>query len=111
MSDARYQAMLAKDARLEAEIAQLKAQNLALDPNYAPTGMDQDVMYNKEFVNSSLGVDQGYDPYAGIPPVSAQQHRGSGSSGVGAFFGWMFGIILVIGVCCFVGYFVLVKEY
>ncbi len=105
MDEARYREMLAKDAKLEAEIAALKAKNVAVDPNYTPDGMDQDLMYNKDFVNASLGVDQGYDPYAGIPAAS------SGGSGAGTVFLWIFGLLFVVVVVGFVGYALFVKEY
>lgn len=108
MDDARYQAMLAKDAQLEAEIAKLKAQNVAVDPNYAPEGMDQDLMYNKEFINASLGVDQGYDPYSGLPPVASTS---SGGSGGGTAFLVVFGVLFLIVVLGAVVYIFFIKNF
>ena len=63
MDNARYQAMLAKDASLQAEINALKAQNAVRDPSYVPPQMQDnpDVMFNKEFVEAS------YNPVATAP--------------------------------------------
>jgi hypothetical protein len=55
MDAARYKEMLAKDAKLQAEIDQLKAKNTPQDASYVPPEMasNPDLMYNKEFVNAS----------------------------------------------------------
>lgn len=97
MDQARYQAMLAKDARLQAEIDALKAQNLARDPSYVPPQMQDnpDLMYNKEFVEASYN------------PVAVEPEPASGS-GVVAFMFWTIVILSIGGI--FV-YFMFVKEY
>lgn len=99
MDSARYQAMLAKDAQLQAEIDALKTQNLARDPNYVPAQMQDnpDMMYSKEFVDAS------YNPV----PV-AQPSSGS------IFWGAMktvFWTLVVFGLVGVVIYFLFVKEY
>lgn len=47
MDDARYREMVAKDAKLEAEIATLKANGAKPDPNYVPPNLagNSDLMY------------------------------------------------------------------
>lgn len=54
MDSARYREMLAKDAQLEAEIAKLKAENIAKDPSYVPEKMkdDPDLMYSEDYVKT-----------------------------------------------------------
>lgn len=101
MDSARYQAMLAKDAQLQAEINALKAQNLARDPNYVPPQMQEnpDVMYSKEFVDAS------YNPVAVAEP--------SPSSG-SIFWGAMKTVFWTLVAFSLVGvviYFLFVKEY
>jgi len=94
MDQARYQAMIAKDARLQAEIETLKAQNLARDPSYVPTQMQEnpDLMYNKEFVEASYN------------PVLVEDE----GSGVIAFMFWTIVILSIGGIFL---YFMFVKEY
>lgn len=100
MDQARYQAMLAKDARLQAEIDALKAQNLARDPNYIPPQMQDnpDLMYNKEFVDAS------YNP---VPVAPVATSSGSGAAVVATMF-WTVVILSVLGIFI---YFMFVKEY
>ncbi|SPE51730.1 exported hypothetical protein [Verrucomicrobia bacterium] len=50
MDPARYQALLANNAQLEARVEQLEAQQAPRDPNYAPTGLDRDLMYSDQYV-------------------------------------------------------------
>lgn len=98
MDQTRYREMLAKDAKLQAEIDQLKAQNLAQDPSYVPPQMkdNPDLMFNKEFVEAS------YNP--------VQTSSGVGSS-VGYFFYYLFVTVVVLGLVGVVAYFLFVKEY
>jgi hypothetical protein len=103
MDDARYQAMLAKDAKLEAEIAALKAQNLAVDPNYAPAGMDQDLQYNEDFIDASLGVEDGFDPSAGLPPVNNSSSGSGGSVFLAIFGGLVF--LVIVGAVVYIFFF------
>lgn len=101
MDQARYQAMLAKDARLQAEIDALKAQNVARDPSYVPPQMQEnpDLMYNKEFVDAS------YNPVAIEPEPSSSTSSGAG---VVAFMFWTVVILSIGGIFL---YFMFVKEY
>ena len=51
MDPGRYQSLLATDAQLETRVAQLEAQQVARDPHFVPTGLDQDLMYSDNYVN------------------------------------------------------------
>ena len=55
MDQARYNELLRRDARLQAEIDQLKSQNVVRDPGYVPVQMkdNPDIMYNKDFVDAA----------------------------------------------------------
>ena len=98
MDSARYQAMLAKDAKLQAEIDALKAQNLARDPSYVPPQMAEnpDLMFNKDFVDAS------YNPVA----VEDDAPSEGGSGGM-----WVVIILLIVVLGGVVVYYLFVKEY
>ena len=70
MDASRYNEMLRRDARLQAEIDALKAQNVVRNPAYIPPQMEDnpDVMYNKEFVDAS------YNPQE-VPVTPAPQSQ------------------------------------
>jgi len=51
MDAARYQTLIAADSNLEARVRQLEAQGVPRDPNYAPPGIDPDLMYTDQYVN------------------------------------------------------------
>ena len=51
MDPARYQALIATDQQLEARVEQLEAQQAPRDPNYAPAGLDRDLMYSDQYVS------------------------------------------------------------
>jgi len=96
MDQARYQEMLRKDAQLQAEIDQLKAQNAPRDPSYVPPQMkdNPDLMFNKEF------VDAAYNPVEVANPRTSQ--------------GWLYSLFvsaLVLGALGFVGYLLFFKEF
>ena len=61
MYSARYQALLAHDANLEARIRQLETQKAAVNPSYTPTGIDPDLQYTDNFVDSV------YNPHVETP--------------------------------------------
>lgn len=88
MDKERYEEMLKKDAKLQAEIDALKAQNVTPDPNFVLPQMkdNPDLMYNKEFVKAAYN------------PVEVEQ--ASSSSGLLWFVGCFFGFVVV----CFVVY-------
>ena len=98
MDSTRYQAMLAKDAKLQAEIDLLKAQNLARDPSYIPPQMSEnpDLMFNKDFVDAS------YNPVA----VEEEAASEGGSGGM-----WVVIILLILVLGGVVVYYLFVKEY
>jgi hypothetical protein len=79
MDPARYDALMATDAQLQARVSQLEAQQAARDPNYVPPGLDgRDLMYSDNYVNR------------------AYSNR-STTLGVIAF--WVFGIPMALGIC------------
>jgi len=79
MDPARYDALMATDAQLQARVAQLETQQAARDPNYVPPGLDgRDLMYSDKYVNR------------------AYSNR-STTLGVIAF--WAFGIPMALGIC------------
>jgi hypothetical protein len=80
MDPARYQALVASDQQLEARVEQLEAQQVARDPNYCPTGVDQDLMYSDQAV------------------ARARSNRPTSSGNV-AF--WVFAVPLAAGVSGF----------
>ena len=80
MAPARYQALVSADQQLEARVAELESQAVARDPEYAPVGVDRDLMYTDQFVATS---------YSNRPT------RG----GTIAF--WLIGVPAAIGVCGF----------
>jgi hypothetical protein len=95
MDQARYAELLRNDAQLQAEINQLRAQNIAQDPSYVPPQMadNPDLMYSKEFVDAAYNpVETQTTSPTVAPPVKSQSHAWSG------FFFFMFilgGIALV----------------
>jgi hypothetical protein len=80
MDPARYEALVATDAQLQARVAQLEAQQVARDPNYVPPGLDRDLMYSDQYVNR------------------ARSNRPT-TGGAVAF--WVFGVPLALGFCAF----------
>lgn len=93
MDQARYREMLSKDAKLQAEIDQLKAQNVKPDSGYIPTQMAEnpDLMFNKEFVDASV---------AETATVNVEK-----------FIGSLFAALLVISIIVIAAYFFFIKEY
>jgi hypothetical protein len=53
MDPARYQALVANDQQLETRVEQLEAQQAPRDPNYAPPGVDRDLMYSDRHVEQA----------------------------------------------------------
>ena len=80
MDDARYQALLASDARLQTRISELEAQQVAQDPSFTPAGLDRDLMYNDQYVSRA---------YSNRPTTGGRV----------AF--WIFAVPGVAGACCF----------
>jgi hypothetical protein len=80
MDPARYQALVAQDQQLEARVQQLEAQQAPRNPNYAPPGVDQDLMYTDRHVQRA---------YSNRPT----------SAGVVAF--WLLAVPLALGVSGF----------
>lgn len=90
MDASRYQALLASDARLEAEIRRLEANQVAADPNYVPSGVDRDLMYSDRYFNQT---------YSNRPTRS------------GGFFFFIFLSAAVVGLLWFLGWFVFYKRW
>ena len=81
MDPARYDALMATDAQLQARVAQLEAQQVARDPGYVPPGLEgRDLMYSDQYVKRA---------YSNRPTML----------GVIAF--WLFGIPMALGICGF----------
>jgi hypothetical protein len=80
MDDARYQALLASDARLQTRISELEAQQVAQDPSFTPTGLDRDLMYNDQYVSRA---------YSNRPTTG------------GKIAFWIFAVPTALGACCF----------
>jgi hypothetical protein len=102
MDQARYAELLRRDAKLQAEIDQLKAQNIARDAAYIPPQMadNPDLMYSQDFVNAA------YNPQE--VETNNPEHGGSGA---GTFFFWVFIVFVVLVVGGIVIYFLFMKEY
>lgn len=96
IDSARYQALLAKDARLEARVRQLEANKTARDPSYVPSGIDPDLQYTDDYVDSI------YNPH--VESAAAPTH-------IGRVLFWVFMVVLIGGVVAFVVYMVFVKNY
>ena len=106
MDSSRYDEMLRRDARLQAEIDQLKAQNVTRNPAYVPPQMadNPDVMYNKEFVDAAYNPQEVQQPVTQTQPrVVPQQHT--------SFAKVMFYILLGGLACGAIYYFMFVKEF
>lgn len=80
ISEDRYRELLRRDARLQAEVELLKAQNIQRNTGYVPPQFtdDPDLMYNKDFVGAA------YNP---------QPDDDDGHSGVFWFFVILFSIL------------------
>jgi hypothetical protein len=73
MDEARYRDLLARDARLEAEVRKLEAQKVPPDPAYEPPGIDPDLMYTDQYVTAA------YNPQPPAPrPPGASLRAGLG---------------------------------
>ena len=92
MDSARYQAMLAKDAQLEARIKQLERQGTKADPTYVPKGMDRDLMYSNDY------VDAVYNPTVASTPTHAPADAGVALKVIL----WVFGIAFLVWFVWFV---------
>ncbi len=100
MDQTRYNELLQKDANLQAEINQLKSQNVPVDPAYVPSQMSSnpDLMYNKEFVDAS------YNPVE--VQSTTQEENKIGKALFWAFF-LFFGVVVVSSFV----HFMFIKEY
>lgn len=56
MDAERYQALLNQDAQLQARVEQLEAQQTPVDPNFAPAGLDRDLMYTDDHVQHTYEI-------------------------------------------------------
>src|SRR5208283_335562 len=54
MDEARYNALLAHDARLAVEIERLKVRGVRPDSDYVLTGMDEDLQYDRNYVHAAM---------------------------------------------------------
>lgn len=100
MDQARYEAMLAKDAELKARIEALEKQGVPRDPNYVVPGMAEnpDLQYSKEF------VDAAYNP---VEVEQPSEYHGGGE----AVAMWIVIIFIVLVVGGLAVYYLFVKEF
>ena len=77
MDDARYQALLAHDAALQARIAQLEMQKLQPDRTYVPPALrdNPDLMYTDDFINAV------YNPQPAPVVIPSVPYQGTGYGG------------------------------
>ena len=80
MDPARYQSLVANNQQLEQRIAQLEGQQVARNPNYAPQGLDRDLMYSDHYVHRA---------YSNRPTTA----------GVIGF--WFVAVPTAVGICAF----------
>jgi hypothetical protein len=59
MDDARYRALLAKSAGLEAKVRQLEKDGVERDSGYTLPGVDPDLQYSDEFVEAAYNPEHG----------------------------------------------------
>jgi hypothetical protein len=59
ISDERYKELLAKNKDLEAQVKALDDKKIAKDPNFAPSGVDKDLMYSDDYVKDVQKKDSG----------------------------------------------------
>ena len=101
MGVARYNDLLSSNAELKFRITQLEKQNIPHDPNYKPdTLQDEDLMYDKEYVDKIVKKDQ--MPQTNpremeIPEIKSSSH----------FWSYLFILILISVVV----WLVFVKEW
>jgi hypothetical protein len=104
MDDARYQALLARDAALQARIAQLESQNIQRDRAYVPPDLkdNPDLMYSDDYVNAVYNPQPAPTVYPPVPyhPTS---YSDSGPSGGSAFGQVLFTLFLILLVGAFIG--------
>ena len=101
MDAARYAELLKRDAKLQAEIDQLKAQKVPVDGSYVPAQMkdNPDLMYNKDFVDASYNE------------TSTEEWDEESGSGAGEVLLIVFLVILGLFGVMAVFYLLFVKEY
>ena len=134
MDQARYHEMLSRDAQLQAEIDQLKAQNIPRDPGFVLPAMadNPDLMYSKEFVEASYNpvevvgsenesltsgdtgfgepgtesIATSWDTVPDVAPPASAGKTGNSRSWLGSFL-----VIGLIGAVASLVYFIFIKEY
>ena len=73
---ARYEELKRKDADLEQRLKELEAQGAKKDPSYVPPGIDRDQMYSDDYVQKAFDEkNKSHFPW-----------------------GWVIGIVVVLGV-------------
>jgi len=111
MDDARYQALLARDAQLQARIKQLEDQSVPRDRTYAPPELkdNPDLMYSDDYVNAvynpqpapvaaPAGTFTSANYSGGFPrSYSGGGGGGSGGTALGRALFTMFLILLIAG--------------
>ena len=108
MDRERYQYLISRDAQLQAEINQLRAQNIARNPSYVPPQMSDnpDLMYNKEF------VDAAYNPQVVQENVPIQENVGEiQQKSSNSMIYWTIAVVMIIGGCAGLYYILFLKDF
>ncbi len=90
MDTARYQALVDSDAALRERVRQLELQQTAVNPNYVPSGIDTDLMYNDQYVHRAYS-----------------SHRTAG----GRFFFWLVMIPTMMGMIWLLVWLIFIKRW
>jgi hypothetical protein len=56
MDEGRYQALVQHDAALESHVRQLEAEQVPVEPNYTPPGLDRDLMYSDQQIQRAYST-------------------------------------------------------
>jgi hypothetical protein len=100
MDQLRYRDMMDRDAALEARVRELERRGTPRDPTYTPPGVDPDLMYTDEYVQSAVN------------PSITQSGSSTASSSHGShFFRSCFTWMLAIGIVVFLVWFIFIKRW
>jgi hypothetical protein len=94
MDAARYNSLLAQNAVLSSQVAQLEAQSALRDPNYAPPGFDTNVMYTSNPVAATpVSAPVSTPTYV---PAYAPANVNSGHAAFNIFIWFAFAVLVVL---------------
>lgn len=110
IDDTRYRDLLAHDANLEARIRQFETQQVARDPTYRPENIDQDLMYDKRYVEAAYNPQPAATTSSPSPPVTTAYTPSRPTSSRGAFPA-MSTVFIVLGVMALIIWLVFYKRW